>query len=512
MDEQAILIGAGLSGLVAGAYLSQSGVSVDLFEQSAQIGGITGGFQQNGYSWDMGQLNIEGLGAGESAGQVLDELGLRDRLTLHPAARLYAFPDFTIQPPAAYEGPWWRKDFLLRQFPEESRGIRAYYRYYVRMREVVTYAQRAEDAKGLRAALLKAGMFLRLLPLLPKMNWTAKQLMDHMFTSEQIKAVFTSILADFVVRPEEFQGLGVALVNPESAFDDRVPLDLSPRAQQPSYTCVDGGCRVLAELLADVIREHGGRIHTNARVTEIRTEQGKAAGITLSDGSRYDARLVIASGGARDIFRLVDPAAIGTEFLSIVTDAPQMESVFLLHLGLDIDPMDSLPGAINYCYRSYDISGSVDRLQHNDFHEGEDGYLIYVPSHYSPRCAPAGRYAVTIYTVAPNRLKEGEWSEQSARFAEKLIQLASERIPNLRDHIVEQVVFTPEDFRARTLQSHHSFGGCAPVMGKKAVPNRTPVQGLWFIGAQSESGAGIVSVMSGARRISRTILNEMRND
>lgn len=511
LGEQAILIGTGLSGLVAGAYLSRSGVSVDLFEQSGEIGGITGGFRKNGYSWDMGQLNIEGLGVGESAGHIVDELGLRSKLTLHPAARLYAFPDFTIHPPASYEGPWWRKDYLLRQFPAEARGIRAYYRFYVRMREIVTYAQRAEDAKGLRALLLKAGMFLRLLPLLPKMNWTAKQLMDHLFSSEQLKAVFTSILADFVVRPEEFQGLGVALVNPESAFDDRVPLDLSPRAQQPSYTCVDGGCRVLAELLADFIREHGGRIHTNARVTEIRTGQGKVAGVTLADGTRCDAQIVLASGGARDIFRLVDPEAVGKEFLALVEGAPQMESVFLLHLGLDIDPMDYLPGAISYCYRSYDISGSVDRLQHNDYHEGEDGYLIYVPSHFYSQCAPAGRHAVTIYTVAPNRLKEGEWSEQSARFADKLIDLASERIPNLKEHIVEQVVFTPENFRARTLQAHHSFGGCAPVMGKKAVPNRTPVKGFWFIGAQSESGAGIVSVMSGARRVSQTILSELRD-
>mgnify|MGYP002352991154 FL=1 len=77
LGEQAILIGAGLSGLVAGAYLSRSGVSVDLFEQSDEIGGITGGFRKNGYSWDMGQLNIEGLGVGESAGRIVDELGLR---------------------------------------------------------------------------------------------------------------------------------------------------------------------------------------------------------------------------------------------------------------------------------------------------------------------------------------------------------------------------------------------------------------------------------------------------
>jgi len=43
LDEQAILIGAGLSGLVAGAYLARGGVKVELYEQSGQIGGIAGG-------------------------------------------------------------------------------------------------------------------------------------------------------------------------------------------------------------------------------------------------------------------------------------------------------------------------------------------------------------------------------------------------------------------------------------------------------------------------------------
>ncbi|MEZ4627490.1 MAG: hypothetical protein R2912_05205 [Eubacteriales bacterium] len=114
------------------------------------------------------------------------------------------------------------------------------------------------------------------------MNWSQSGDGRFSFSSVQIKAVFTSILADFVVKPEEFQGLGVALVNPEPAFDQRVPLQISPCADQPSYTCIDGGCRTLVDLLANFIRENGGQC-TSALVTAVRSEHGKVTGITLSD-------------------------------------------------------------------------------------------------------------------------------------------------------------------------------------------------------------------------------------
>jgi len=36
--------------------------------------------------------------------------------------------------------------------------------------------------------------------------------------------------------------------------------------------------------------------------------------------------------------------------------------------------------------------------------------------------------------------------------------------------------------------------------------HKTPIQGLWFIGAQSESAGGIVNVMAGAQKTVRQIL------
>jgi phytoene dehydrogenase-like protein len=57
-------------------------------------------------------------------------------------------------------------------------------------------------------------------------------------------------------------------------------------------------------------------------------------------------------------------------------------------------------------------------------------------------------------------------------------------VPGLRQHTKTRLILTPEDFRARTHQKHHSFGGVPPIIGNKPPAHKTPIQGLWFIGAQ----------------------------
>jgi phytoene dehydrogenase-like protein len=83
-------------------------------------------------------------------------------------------------------------------------------------------------------------------------------------------------------------------------------------------------------------------------------------------------------------------------------------------------------------------------------------------------------------------------------------------IPELREHIVAKVVLTPEDFRERTHQEHHAFGGRAPVMGTEGPGPETPLQGLWFVGSQSKSGGGVQNVMAGAQDAARQIIRQHR--
>ncbi len=52
------IIGSGMAGLTAGAYLAKAGHEVTIFEQFPTIGGVTATLQQDGFSWDIGPLSI----------------------------------------------------------------------------------------------------------------------------------------------------------------------------------------------------------------------------------------------------------------------------------------------------------------------------------------------------------------------------------------------------------------------------------------------------------------------
>ena len=178
----------------------------------------------------------------------------------------------------------------------------------------------------------------------------------------------------------------------------------------------------------------------------------------------------------------------------------------MVHLGVDFDPSPYLHGPVTYFYGTYDIEGGVTEMEEGVYHEGEKGFVVHVPSLHSPEMAPEGHHAVTIYTIAPDRLKEGSWQARREEYADRLIAYSEGYIPNLSEHVKICEILTPEDFRQRTHLKHHAFGGIAPLMDSPRVPHRTPIQGLWFIGAQSESGGGVNSVIPAAYKVAKTIV------
>ncbi len=79
---RAIVVGSGMAGLTAAAYLARDGCQVDVYEQADHIGGVTATIGKDGYSWDLGPMALEGFGPGEPAAILLEELGCYDRI--HP--------------------------------------------------------------------------------------------------------------------------------------------------------------------------------------------------------------------------------------------------------------------------------------------------------------------------------------------------------------------------------------------------------------------------------------------
>jgi len=372
-----VVIGSGLAGLTAAAYLVRAGQQVSVYEQFEEIGGVTATLRREGFGWDLGPLLIEGLAPGQPAGAVLAELGVADQIRLQRSDRGIAFPDYQLWKPEVYEGPYWRRERLKALFPGEAPGLDRYYEFYEQMMDLITLAKRAEMASGPAALLLKARMFLAFQRVKAKQAWTAEQLMDHFFQRPEAKALYTAILADFVVRPSQFLGLGIPMVNSEMAYDSRIPCQVSSAGPRPAFYYVLGGVGQMVEALAGAIRAGGGSIHAGTPVRRIMVEAGQVTGVVLDDGHHELADLVLASGGSREaFFGLVGREHLPAEFITKVEKIAYMESVLMVHLGIDLDPAPYQRAALCYYYGSYDVEAGVEHCQQGRYHEGQDGFLI----------------------------------------------------------------------------------------------------------------------------------------
>lgn len=99
---KAIIIGSGMSGLVAAGYLVKSGWEVTIYEQYNKIGGVTALIEKDGYKWNLGQMLIEGFGPEEPIGLVFSELEVLDKIETIRTERAYIFPDFALYKPDKY--------------------------------------------------------------------------------------------------------------------------------------------------------------------------------------------------------------------------------------------------------------------------------------------------------------------------------------------------------------------------------------------------------------------------
>ncbi len=491
-----VIIGAGLGGLSFGACAARDGREVVLIEKNKEPGGVLTLARQDGFSFEQGPLELTDLKPEESVGGFLESLGIHLKTVRDD--RGLATPDFALLPPAEYEGPDWRKKRLKELFPQDAAGIDEYYRFYDAL-------MRLRFLGGQKQTLLtKLQMLLTFRKIKKYENMTCREFTERLFSDEKLRLVFNGILADFCADPEEVQCFTLPFVNTETAFDKRIPVEKNGKLYYPSFRYVAGGVQKIAEGLCEYILSHGGTFLPETVAEKVLIEEGKAVGVRLSDGREIAADAVVGCGSARDFFtETVGLEHLDDRYRKILQDFRPMEAVFMLHLGVDYDPSPYQKQSLCYYYGSYDLHAAVERLRSGEYHEGKDGYLIYFPDRHAPDFAPEGCHCVTIYTVCPDRLKQGSWAEKKEAYADQLIRLAEEHLPGLSQHIMTKKIVTAEDYRVLTHMKKSSFGGVVLVWKQLNPPHITPVKNLFFVGQQSENGGGVPIVIGGAREAYR---------
>lgn len=485
------IIGAGLGGLTFGAFAAKNGHQVHIFDKNHAPGGVVALLEHEGYKFEQGPLLIGDMLPGESLYELLKELGIK--LQTERADRDIVMPDYDMIKPIEFGGKYWRREKLKALFPEDAAGIDEYYKVYDHVM-YLRWLGRQPQTIG-----VKIRTALAMLKLRKYANMNADEFTKYFFKSEKIRTLFTGIFADFCADPKEVQGLGVIFMNFESAFDMRIPVE-EGQHYHGGYVYFTGGCQKLPEALADYITTHGGTITYGTVVEKVLIQNGTATGVRLADGTEIAADMVVGCGAGKDFFeKCVGLNHLSAEYRNILSSYRPMEAVFMVHLGIDYDPMEYLRSPLTYCYGMYDLSAATEKLRTQIYHGGDDGYLIYVPSYHARDFAPEGKHCLTLYTVCPDTLAEDSWENAKGQYADRLIALAESHLPGLKNHIITRKIMTAVDYRKFTHMEKSSFGGVVPIMGQKNPPHITSVKNLYFVGQQSENGGGVGAVMMGAK-------------
>ena len=121
-DYDAIIIGAGISGLVCGCYLAKAGMKVLIVEKNAKPGGYCTSFTRKGFTFDACAHSLGGLGKEGIVSQVVKELDIDQQMKLKRFDPL----DIIIAPD--YKISFWsnlNKTIyeLQDNFPKEAKNI-----------------------------------------------------------------------------------------------------------------------------------------------------------------------------------------------------------------------------------------------------------------------------------------------------------------------------------------------------------------------------------------------------
>ncbi|NAZ77793.1 FAD-dependent oxidoreductase [Kineococcus sp. T13] len=511
MDEQqpdAIVVGSGINGMVAAAELAGAGWSVTLLERSSRIGGFIASGERTvpGYvhdtfsSWHP--LFTTG-GAYAALGADLHRHGLR-----------YANSDGVLTASVADDG---RVTLAHRDPAQTAAGFADPADASTYLAQLERFGRSAAAVGALLggelrspAALRPALQLLRINGLRGTEGWVRDAVSGaRAFTAREY-------------RGPEVEHLWVPWLLHAGLSPDQAPGGLmipifAATMHAAGLPVVVGGAGCFVDAFRALLHERGVTIRTGAHVQRIEVEGGRARGVQLADGTRLTARrAVLASVTPTALYgELLPQDAAPAELRAQAASFRYGRAAVQVHVALSRplrwnDPrLDEVP-----LVHLSDGAASTGIA----CAEAEAGLLPRRPtvvvgqqSLLDPTRAPAG--AATLWLQlqelpgtplgdAAGELDTSDgWTAELARaYADRVLDRVARHAPGLRESVRGVDVLSPLDLRAANVNAvgGDPYGGSAqldqsfawrPLAGSGR--HRTPVEGLWHLGASTHPGAGL---------------------
>ncbi len=492
-DADAIIIGSGIGGLVAGSLLARYGWRVLICESHSIAGGAAHSFSRQGFHFDSGPSFYCGLGTEPKTGsgslnplrQVLDALEVELPTVAYDPMGHYHFPDGTL--PVYGNSDRYRQ--AVAQFtPSGAQELAAFesrlLKLYDALRPIPTLALRA-DLKALPLLVGRyGGSLLKLLPQLSVIQGSVGDILDQTVQDPWVRRLID--LECFLLSGLTASGT----VAPEVAF----------MFGERTHSVIDyplGGSGAIVTALVKGLERWGGELRLNSPVERVVVEAGQATGVLLQGGRRLSAPVVISNATVWDTYgQLLAPEDLPPAFRQRSLQTPAVHSFMHLHLGLRAEGLEGLTGHHVVVHDS-------------DLTQPGHTCMISIPSVWDQSLAPEGHHVVHAYTLEPYAgwRRDDDYPMRKRQRAEPLFRALERVIPDVRSRIALELIGTPLT-HAHYLRRHQGTYGPAIAAQDGLFPNhRTPVSGLYRVGDSTLPGIGVPAVAASGILCANTLVS-----
>lgn len=499
-----IIIGSGIGGLTAGAFLSKTEQKkVLVLEKHSISGGLTHTFSRNGFRWDVGVHYVGCMHKGSLQRDIIDyvtDYKLNWKQMVSPFEE-FIHPNKTVPVSDSLKE---FKEELYKAFPSLKKEIN---RYFAFINRGALWFRLHFLSKNLPWPL---SLILNGIKSLIPIN-TKKSTMEYLTEitgNDELNVMLTSQWADYGVSPLEGSFIMHATTIKHYMGGGFVP---------------EGGSEKIFKAIEPVVTKNNGAVLTRHEVRKITTDDGTVTGVTaLHKGEeiQFNAPVVIANCGAHILYQNLLHSKSSLEKNKLIAKMDPSSSAIIVYLGLnDSHEKIGLHGQniwINNTGRLHTIDEYskaliVDKKPLGcflSFHtvETEKG-----DNHTATIIATVNYKYFEKWKDQPCMKRDEEYQKLKQEIADALLDLVEEKLPGLKELVAYCEVSTPltlEHFSAKRMGSMYSFKTDPSFFPQNVFPVKSEVRGLYQAGTDV-CAPGFVAAMMGGTAAAGAIISPL---
>jgi len=461
-DYDAVIIGAGISGLVCGCYLAKAGMKTLIVEKNAQPGGYCTSFTRGGFHFDACAHSLGSLRAGGNIDNVLRELEIEKEINIvrFDPSDIIISPDYKIY--------FWNDldktiHSLQDLFPGEAKQIELFFNYL------------NNNSGSLLVAQLRKKTF--------------GELLESYFKDLKLKAILSlPILGNVGLPPSLVSALTAATIYKEFIYDGG------------NYP--EGGMQNLPNLFKKKFEELGGDILLAQKVKKIKTINDTVSGVVIKNDKFISSKYVVSNADARStLLEMLADNSVEEDIAEKLDKMTESLSMFILYLGIDQD-FDGLPEKPSnmWVLPHYNIEDMYNTAIKGDV-DNSDWFLFR---------ALKDKNSILMLVNAAFNTKE-YWKDNKQRLMELFIEKIDRVAPGISGRIVFKDAATPHTLYKYTLNykgAAYGWAGMPSQFAVRGLSQVTHIKNLYLTGHWTTIAQGISGVSYLGRSTARMILNK----